>query len=129
MPVVSACDDILPARRAGDAARDRPSRRPSLQLLDGDVHRRQAILGLVLTHIHGFSKVLGLMHAPWIPMIAVQVASHPGFGANDAYVIWLTAAILISTVCVIVDVIDVVTFLRSTPAEDAMPATEGESVN
>ena len=71
-----------------------------------------AALGFVLTHLHGFSKVLGLMHAPWVPMVVTQVMLHPGFAVVDHYVIWLTTSIVISVVSLLIDVCDVIVFLR-----------------
>ncbi len=72
-----------------------------------------AILGLLLVRLQGFTKLLGLMHVPWIPMLATQIGLYPGFDSANYYSIWLTSAIVITAISLVIDVIDVAIFFRS----------------
>ena len=72
-----------------------------------------AILGLLLVRLQGFTKLLGLMHVPWIPMLATQIGLYPGFDSSSYYSMWLTSAIVITTISLVIDVIDVVIFFRA----------------
>jgi hypothetical protein len=72
-----------------------------------------AILGLLLVRLQGFTKLLGLMHVPWIPMLATQIGLYPGFDSASYYSMWLTSAIVITTISLVIDVIDVVIFFRA----------------
>ncbi len=72
-----------------------------------------AFLGLVLVHLHGFTKLLGLMHLPWVPMIAAQIGLYPGFNSASNYSLWLTVAILITAISLVIDAIDVAAFFRT----------------
>ncbi len=72
-----------------------------------------AILGLLLVRLQGFTKLLGLMHVPWIPMLATQIGLYPGFDGASYYSLWLTSAIVITAVSLVIDVIDVVIYFRN----------------
>lgn len=72
-----------------------------------------AFLGLVLVHLHGFTKLLGLMHVPWVPMIAAQIGLYSGFNSASNYSLWLTAAILITAISLVIDAIDVAVFFKT----------------
>ena len=71
-----------------------------------------AILGLLLVRLQGFTKLLGLMHVPWIPMLATQIGLYPGFDGASNYSLWLTSAIAVTAISLVIDVIDVVIFFR-----------------
>ncbi len=69
-------------------------------------------LGLVLVRLHGYSKLLGLMHAPWVPMLACSVYLYPGADAMSVYKVWLTASIVLTIGSLAIDAIDVSRFLK-----------------
>lgn len=71
-----------------------------------------AILGLLLVRLQGFTKLLGLMHVPWIPMLATQIGLYPGFDSASYYSLWLTSTIVITGISLVIDVIDVAVFFR-----------------
>ena len=54
------------------------------------------LLGLILVRLHGFTKLLGLMHLPWVPMLAAQVGLYPGFDGNDPYSLWLSLSVVVT---------------------------------
>lgn len=71
------------------------------------------ILGLVLVHLFGFTKLLGLMHAPWIPMLAASIYLYPGADDFDSYKVWLTTSIVLTVGSLVIDASDVAKFLRT----------------
>ena len=75
------------------------------------------LLGLILVRLHGFTKLLGLIHLPWVPMLAAQVGLHPGFDGNDPYSLWLSVSIVLTALSLLIDSIDVAAYLRGEQAD------------
>jgi hypothetical protein len=59
----------------------------------------------------GFVKLLGLGHIFWIPLVIWLGFRLSVTGLGDLFAIWLAALVLINTVSLIIDGIDVVRFL------------------
>lgn len=73
-------------------------------------------VALVLVHIQGkFTKLVGMIHAPWVPMLAVSLCRYPWSGQFDSYKIWLSSSILLSTISLAIDIADVRQFIRESP--------------
>ena len=54
-------------------------------------------MGLVLTHAVGFSKILGLMHLPWIPMVLFQLYYlNQQNSLKSFHDYWLVASLVLS---------------------------------
>jgi hypothetical protein len=70
-------------------------------------------LALVLIRLHGYSKLLGVIHAPWVPMLATSIYLYPGADAMDGYKAWLSASIVLTIGSLVIDVTDVYRFLKS----------------
>ena len=58
-------------------------------------------------------KAAGLMHVPWVPMIAAQIGLYSGFNSASNYSLWLTAATLITAISLVIDAIDVAVFFKT----------------
>ena len=73
-------------------------------------------IGLVLTHAMGFSKILGLMHLPWIPMVLFQLyyLNQQNYSLKSYHDVWLVSSLIISILSLIVDFKDIHDFLLST---------------
>jgi len=91
-----------------------------------------ALLGgatfVVLTAFTGFSRLLGLAHFWWIPLIVfllTRLAPHP---ATTPYGIWLRTVILLDTVSLVLDTANVVRYLRGDRKEMVLSdrRTKGE---
>ena len=68
-------------------------------------------IGVVLFKMQGFTRLLGLMHAPWfllIPFLWGQLAVVP---ADDVIGLWMRAVMLLDGLALIPDTMDVVKFL------------------
>lgn len=75
------------------------------------------ILALVLIRVQGrYTKLLGIIHAPWIPMLAVSIYLFPWEAEFDRYKTWLTFSIAMTMGSLLIDATDVVRFLKSKPA-------------
>ena len=71
---------------------------------------------LVLVRVEGgFTKLVGLIHTPWVPMLATSLWLYPWNGELDAYKLWLTLSIAMTTISLVIDATDVYRFLRSKP--------------
>ena len=73
-------------------------------------------MALPLVRLHGYSKLLGLIHAPWVPMVAASIYLYPGADVMSPYKAWLTASIVLSIGSLVIDVSDIFRFVRSYPS-------------
>ena len=66
-----------------------------------------AVLMTVLTGLAGFTRLLGLGHILWFPLLYflwTRLGQHP---ASDAFGIWIRALMVINAVSLVLDVADV----------------------
>jgi len=69
-------------------------------------------IGITLVKIQGFTKLLGLMHLPWFFLVYylwTRLSLHP---AESTFGIWIRAAILLSTLSLVIDAIDVFRYIK-----------------
>ena len=74
-------------------------------------------LMLVLTAKAGFTRILGLGHVLWIPLLAYVWLRLGQHAAHDPVGIWLRLLLLLNGISLIIDAIDVLRFLRGDRAE------------
>jgi len=74
-----------------------------------------------ITEIAGFTRLLGLGHVLWIPLVVYAWSLLGGPGDSGLYGYWLRALITVNTVSLVVDVIDVARYLRG----DRRPIVSG----
>lgn len=68
--------------------------------------------GLILVNLQGFTRLLGLMHIFWIPLL-IWLAMRLGQIPSDTiYGVWVRVLIAVNGLSVIIDVVDVVRYLR-----------------
>ncbi len=71
----------------------------------------------LLTHWSGFSRLLGLGHIAWIPLVIflwTQLGSAP---ASDLFGLWIRAVIAINSISLVIDASDVVRWLAGDRGE------------
>ncbi len=71
----------------------------------------------LLTHWSGFSRLLGLGHIAWIPLViflCTQLGSAP---ASDLFGLWIRAVIVLDAVSLVIDASDVVRWLNGDRGE------------
>ncbi len=76
-----------------------------------------AAVMMVLTKEYGFTRILGAGHFPWFLLLVYLVTRLDAIPAADAYGLWLRAVMLINAISLIIDVTDVVRYVRGDRAE------------
>lgn len=71
----------------------------------------------VLTARLGFSRIVGLGHIAWVPLLGYLWIQLPGVPATDAFGLWLRAVIALDATSLVLDTFDVVRFARGDRAE------------
>ncbi len=70
-----------------------------------------------LTARFGFSRILGLGHVAWLPLLAFLVGQVAEVPATTAFGLWLRTVIVLDAISLVLDAVDVVRFLGGDPAE------------
>ncbi len=89
-------------------------------------------LGMVfmtaLTDRFGFSRIIGLGHIAWVPLLGFLWSQLPDIPATDALGIWLRAVIVLDATSLVFDAVDAVRFARGDRAETvpALSPARGE---
>jgi len=68
-------------------------------------------MGLILTSLFGFSKILGLMHFPWIPVVVFQAIVIWKKEVTGRVLFFLKLSFILSIISLVIDVYDVFIFL------------------
>lgn len=86
-----------------------------IQTLEAQLTIASMMAGFITqSYIHsklGFVKLLGLGHVFWIPLVVWLGFRLNDIGVGDAFGIWLASLVLINTVSLVIDVVDVTRFL------------------
>ena len=86
----------------------------------------QVVLGTILasmtlmtflTSRFGFTRILGLGHIFWVPMLAFLLVRLGNVPAGNVYGIWIRALIVLNSVSLVIDAVDVVRYLVGDRAE------------
>ncbi len=75
------------------------------------------MLMTLLTGRFGFTRILGLGHVLWIPMLAFLFARLGDIPVGDAFGIWIRALIVLNSVSLVIDAIDVIRYIAGDRAE------------
>ncbi len=70
-----------------------------------------------LTARFGFSRILGLGHVAWLPLLAFLLYRVTEVPATTAFGFWLRTVIVLDAISLVLDAVDVVRFLRGDRAE------------
>lgn len=71
----------------------------------------------LLTSRFGFTRILGLGHILWVPMLAFLFTRLGGIPANDAYGIWIRILFVLNGMSLVFDALDVMRFMSGDRAE------------
>ncbi len=74
-------------------------------------------LTTVLTGRYGFTRILGLGHVLWIPLLYFLWTRLDAIPANDAFGIWIRALIVLNALSLVIDAIDVARYVAGDRAE------------
>ena len=75
------------------------------------------MLMTLLTARFGFTRILGLGHILWVPMLAFLFTRLGGIPANDAYGIWIRSLFVFNGMSLVIDAVDVMRFMSGDRAE------------
>ena len=75
------------------------------------------VLMVVITGTSGFTRLVGLGHIFWVPLVLFLVSRLGSIPATDAYGIWIRSVIAINTISLVLDAVDVVRFARGERSE------------
>ena len=65
----------------------------------------------LLTARFGFTRIVGLGHILWIPMLAFLFTRLGDIPASDAFGIWIQALIVLNSVSLVIDAVDVARYI------------------
>lgn len=65
-----------------------------------------------LTARSGFTRLLGLGHVLWIPLVAFLAAQLDAVTRGEPYRLWMLSVIVLNSISLVMDVVDVVRFAR-----------------
>ncbi len=75
---------------------------------------------ILLTHFYGFTRILGLGHILWIPLV-IYFLFHTDFSSLEQPLNqWMAGTILCNSISLVIDINDVIQYLRG----DRTPLTE-----
>ena len=75
------------------------------------------VLMTVLTARFGFSRIIGLGHVAWVPLMVFLGSQLPEIPATDAFGVWVRAVIVFDATSLVFDAVDAVRFAVGDRAE------------
>ncbi len=69
------------------------------------------LLGVVLFQRYGFTRLLGLMHAPWIILLVLLWGKMGQIPASDPFGLWMRVVFTLDSVALVFDTKDVIKYL------------------
>ncbi len=89
--------------------------------IEAQVALAAGLVGLALmsalTGRFGFSRIVGLGHIAWLPLLAFLVGSVSEVPATTGFGLWLRTVIVLDAISLVFDGLDVARFLRGDRAE------------
>lgn len=67
---------------------------------------------VILTGLSGFSRLLGLAHIYWIPLVWFLCQRLEMFPADTAYGVWIRTVIILNAGCLLFDAANVIRYVR-----------------
>ena len=86
------------------------------QIVLGTMAANMALMTYLTAHF-GFTRILGLGHIFWIPLLGFLLTRLGNIPAGDAYGAWLRALIVVNSVSLLIDIVDVRRFFAGDRAE------------
>jgi hypothetical protein len=71
----------------------------------------------LLTHWTGFSRLLGLGHAPWVPLLLFLWTRLGSAPADEPFGLWIRSVIALNAISLVIDARDVIHWLAGERAE------------
>jgi len=92
-----------------------------LEHIEARVTLAAGLIGMALmtalTGRFGFSRIVGLGHVAWLPLLAFLVGSVAEVPATTGFGLWLRSVIVLDAISLVFDAVDAVRFARGDRAE------------
>ena len=75
------------------------------------------LLMVLITGTSGFTRLVGLGHIFWVPLVLLLVNRLDSIPATDTYGIWIRSVIVLNTISLVLDAVDAVRFARGERSE------------
>ncbi len=75
------------------------------------------LLMILITGTSGFTRLVGLGHIFWVPLVLFLVSRRDSIPATDAYGIWIRSVIAVNTISLVLDAVDAMRFARGERSE------------
>ena len=89
------------------------------QIVLGTMAANMALMTFLTGHF-GFTRILGLGHILWVPMLAFLVVRLGDIPDNDAFGIWIRAVIVLNGISLAIDAIDFIRYIAG-DREETVP--------
>jgi hypothetical protein len=70
------------------------------------------LLMVLITRVSGFTRLLGLGHVLWVPLVPFLLSRLDQIVVGDAYGVWIGSVIALNSISLVLDSVDVVRFAR-----------------
>ena len=84
-------------------------------------------LMIILTGVVGFTRLLGLAHIFWIPMLLYIWPSLAVYPAQEAVGLWLRLLIVLNVIALVLDAVDISRYIRGDRDEMDLQVSEGDA--
>ena len=73
----------------------------------------------VLTARFGFTRIIGLGHAPWIPLVIFLFSGLSAVPGDELFGIWIRVLLALNVISLVIDAVDVGRYIAGNRAEPA----------
>ena len=70
------------------------------------------MIGALLVQAQGFSRLLGLMHVLWVPLLVYLAGAWQSTASTDLFGLWIRIVCSINAISLVIDASDVVRYLK-----------------
>jgi len=71
-----------------------------------------ALMGKMIVKMQGFTKLIGLMHIPWLVLLPYIWTRLEFVPASDLYGLWIRSILIINGISLLIDFSDVLRYIR-----------------
>jgi hypothetical protein len=75
------------------------------------------LLMVLITRTSGFTRLLGLGHVLWVPLVLFLLSRLDLIAVGDAYGVWIGSVIALNSISLVLDSVDVLRFARGERSE------------
>lgn len=69
------------------------------------------LIGLFFFRARGYTRLLGVMHFPWAPLIVLLLVKLPQYPISDFFGLWIRGVILFNNISLMYDIMDILKYV------------------